>query len=84
MLTIARSFLLARSMGIFTYLLSLPLQDWHKAGSALVLIAFGSGYYAIMTLYFNSHFVDELERLLPDKMSKVLSRIRVIIHPSYA
>jgi O-antigen/teichoic acid export membrane protein len=84
MLTIARPFLLAGSMGFFTYLLSFPLQAWPKAGSAPVLIAFGAGYYIIMTLYFNSQFVDELERLLPGKMSRFLSRIRMILHPSYA
>lgn len=84
MLAIARPFLLAGSMGIFTYLLSLPLQSWPKAGAASILIAFGAGYYAIMTFYFNPQFVDELESLLPGKMSRLLARIRMILHPSYA
>jgi O-antigen/teichoic acid export membrane protein len=84
MLTIARPFLLATSMGIFTYLLSIPLQIWPKALSAPVLIAFGASYYGLMTLYFNPQFVDELEKLLPVKSGKALSRIRIIFRASYA
>jgi hypothetical protein len=83
MLTIARPVLLAVSMGIFTYLLSLPLQAWPKTLSAPVLIAFGAGYYAVMTLHFNPQFVDELEKLLPGKMGHFLVKIRYKLTLSY-
>lgn len=76
MLTIAKPFLISASMGLFTYLLSLPIQGWHNAFSAMVLIVFGVMYYLIMTMYLNPMFVNELEKMLPNKMSKVLYHIR--------
>jgi len=81
---IFRPFLLAASMGFSTYLLSMLLQFWPKALSAPVLIAFGAGYYALMTLYFNPQFVDELEKLLPGRTGKALSWIRLKFKASYA
>jgi len=74
--SIARPFLLAASMGVFTYLLSLPLQTWPKPFSAPILIVFGVCYYSVMTLYFNPQFVNELEKLLPGKMGRFFGKVR--------
>lgn len=83
-LTIARPFLLAGTMGLFTYLLSIFLQSLPHAIAAPVLIVFGAVYYFSMTLFFNQQFVEELEKLLPGKMGRAVTRIRVIAKPFYA
>lgn len=81
--TIGRPFLLSASMGLFTYLLSIPLLAWPKGFSTPVLITFGGIYYSVMTLVFNLGFVDELERVIPARLSKVISWLRMIAKPSY-
>jgi len=83
MLALSRPFLLAASMGLFTYLLSLPLQGWPKAVSATLLISFGICYYSVMTLYLNQQFVDELEKLLPGKTGRIFVKIRSKLTFSY-
>ena len=73
---ICRPFILASSMGIFTYLLSLSLRGWSNSISAPVLILFGVGYYSVMTICYNPLFVNELEQVLPGKMGKAVGRFR--------
>ncbi len=77
-MTIARPAILAATMGIFVHLLLLLISNWPYAYSGLVLVLFGILYYVGMTLLFNPLFVDELERVLPDKMGRAVSRIRDI------
>jgi len=68
-------FILAGSIGVFTYLLFLILQEWPIFISAPILILFGVVYYSMMTIRFNPLFVDELENVLPGKMGKALVKI---------
>ncbi len=75
-LTIARPFALSASMGLFTYLLFLSLKGWPNIALASLLVPFGVIYYAIMTVYFNPSFVDEFERVLPAKQSRIVKVIR--------
>jgi O-antigen/teichoic acid export membrane protein len=83
-LTIARPLSLAVSMGGFTYLLSISLRGWPDLITASILIPFGVGYYAIATLCFNPLFVDELEKILPSRVSTILSCIRYKFNVVYA
>jgi O-antigen/teichoic acid export membrane protein len=83
MLTIARPFVLSSSMGVLTYLLSIPLQNLPYAIAATCLIAFGATYYGLMTLFFNQRFVGELEKVLPGKLGCIVVKLRSKIRYSY-
>jgi len=67
-LIVIKPLLISVSMAALIYLLSMQIQHWKTAISVLVLIVFGVLYYAVLSIVFNSDFVNELEKILPEKI----------------
>ena len=79
LLTIGKPFLLAIIMAVLTYSLLLFFRGIPRIISAPILVGFGVCIYIALTLAFNPLFVDELQKILPEKLSRFVAILRRFI-----